>query len=117
MIYLTAAELIIDRVDCTKPNMGLTNWQSAKVRKQDISIAKNYLDAEEVSSADLGFCRLPSVGIRCRYVIAKLLGGCGIVITDEKGVPVFVAVAQLPLLDTLFFCFGELDLLWLFTCY
>jgi len=38
----TAAELIHSRADADKPNMGLTNYRGAKVRKQDVSIAKNY---------------------------------------------------------------------------
>ena len=46
----TAAEIIHQRADHAKPNMGLTNWRGAKVRKQDITIAKNYLDAEELAA-------------------------------------------------------------------
>jgi len=44
----TAAELISERADATKPNMGLTSWKGAKVRKGDVSIAKNYLNAGEI---------------------------------------------------------------------
>ncbi len=44
----TAAELIVERVDATQPNMGLTTWKGAKVRKGDVAIAKNYLTEEEV---------------------------------------------------------------------
>jgi hypothetical protein len=44
----TAAELIAQRADATKPNMGLTSWKGAKVRKGDVTIAKNYLDAAEI---------------------------------------------------------------------
>ncbi|NKF26062.1 virulence RhuM family protein [Pseudomonas sp. BGM005] len=46
----TAAELIHDRADSSKPHMGLTNWRGAKVRKQDIANAKNYLTADELSA-------------------------------------------------------------------
>jgi hypothetical protein len=46
----TAAELIAARVDAGKPNMGLTSWKGAKVRRGDVAVAKNYLDAEELSS-------------------------------------------------------------------
>jgi len=46
----TAAELISDRADASKPNMGLTTWKSAKVRKADVTVAKNYLNEEEISS-------------------------------------------------------------------
>lgn len=44
----TAAELIADRADHRKPNMGLTSWKGAKVRKGDVTIAKNYLDEAEI---------------------------------------------------------------------
>ncbi len=44
----TAAEIIKDRVDSAKPNMGLTNWRGVKPRKQDVTIAKNYLNEEEL---------------------------------------------------------------------
>jgi len=44
----TAAELIAERVDATKPNMGLTSWKGAKLRKADVTIAKNYLNAAEI---------------------------------------------------------------------
>jgi hypothetical protein len=46
----TAAELIIGRVDADKPNMGLTTWEGVKVRKSDVSIAKNYLTEDELKS-------------------------------------------------------------------
>ena len=44
----TAAEIIHERVDGDKTNMGLTNWRGAKVRKQDVTIAKNYLTEREL---------------------------------------------------------------------
>ncbi len=46
----TAAELIVARADASKPNMGLTNWKGSVVRKQDITIAKNYLNTDELDS-------------------------------------------------------------------
>ncbi len=46
----TAAEIIINRADIEKENMGLTNWQGSIVRKQDIYIAKNYLKADEIDT-------------------------------------------------------------------
>lgn len=42
----TAAEVIVDRADHQKQNMGLTTWESApkgKIHRYDVSIAKNYL--------------------------------------------------------------------------
>jgi len=44
----TAAELIAERADAGRPNMGLTSWKGTKVRKGDVTIAKNYLNAEEI---------------------------------------------------------------------
>lgn len=44
----TAAEIISDRANHTKPNMGLTSWRGPKVRKQDVVVAKNYLNEEEL---------------------------------------------------------------------
>jgi hypothetical protein len=46
----TAAEIIYHRADKNKPNMGLTNWRGTKVRKHDVSIAKNYLNEKELQA-------------------------------------------------------------------
>jgi hypothetical protein len=44
----TAAELIASRADHAKPNMGLTSWRGDAVRKGDVTVAKNYLDRDEI---------------------------------------------------------------------
>ena len=44
----TAAEIIVSRANAELPNMGLTTWKGSIVRKGDIIIAKNYLQAEEI---------------------------------------------------------------------
>ena len=46
----TAAEIIKERADSNKPNMGLTTWKGSKPRKQDVNIARNYLNEEELSA-------------------------------------------------------------------
>ena len=46
----TAAELIEQRADASKDNMGLTTWKGDKVRKGDITVAKNYLIEKEIKS-------------------------------------------------------------------
>ncbi|MBU2547625.1 MAG: virulence RhuM family protein [Proteobacteria bacterium] len=46
----TAAELIAERADAAKPNMGLTSWKGTKVRRGDVTIAKNYMNAAEIES-------------------------------------------------------------------
>lgn len=48
----TAPELIAGRADPALPNMGLTTWTGGRVRKQDVTIAKNYLSREEVEALD-----------------------------------------------------------------
>lgn len=44
----TAAELIYERVDASKPNMGLTSWKGIKVRRGDVIVAKNFLNEKEI---------------------------------------------------------------------
>jgi hypothetical protein len=46
----TAAELISDRADAEKDNMGLTNWVGDNIRKKDVKVAKNYLSEKELKS-------------------------------------------------------------------
>lgn len=47
---LTSAEIVRERADADAPNMGLTSWKGAVVRKQDVIIAKNYLTQDELDS-------------------------------------------------------------------
>ena len=44
----TAAEIIYNRADAAKPNMGMTTWLGDKPRKTDAEIAKNYLNEKEL---------------------------------------------------------------------
>jgi len=44
----TAAEIIAERADARKPNMGLTFWKGSKVRRTDVTVAKNYLNEKEL---------------------------------------------------------------------
>lgn len=44
----TAPELIAERADAAKDNMGLTSFKGARVRKSDVTVAKNYLNKEEM---------------------------------------------------------------------
>ena len=49
---MTAPEIIYNRVDSKKENMGLTNWKNApdgKILETDVTIAKNYLSQEEIT--------------------------------------------------------------------
>ncbi|MCX5685095.1 MAG: virulence RhuM family protein [Planctomycetota bacterium] len=45
----TAPELIAGRADAARPNMGLTSWKGAVVRKGDVTVAKNYLAEGEIA--------------------------------------------------------------------
>lgn len=49
----TAAELIKKRVGAGKQNMGLTTWKGEKIRKADVTIAKNYLSEDELKQLNL----------------------------------------------------------------
>ena len=46
----TAAEIVHSRADASQPNLGLTNWRGAAIRKRDVSIAKNYLTEPEMAA-------------------------------------------------------------------
>ncbi|WP_433500552.1 virulence RhuM family protein [Sphaerimonospora sp. CA-214678] len=49
----TAAELIVDRADPGKPNMGLKTWKGSRVRRTDVTVAKNYLDSDEIGMLNM----------------------------------------------------------------
>lgn len=44
----TAAEIVFNRANAALPTMGLTSWKSGKIRKEDVPIAKNYLNEKEL---------------------------------------------------------------------
>jgi hypothetical protein len=70
----TAAEIIADRADATRPTMGLTSWSGGRVRKTDVTIAKNYLAADELDAlnrivtAYLEFAELQAKNRRPMYM-------------------------------------------------
>jgi len=77
----TAAEIVAQRADASKPNMGLTSWAGDKPRKPDVVIAKNYLNQEELEAlnrivtAYLEFAELQAQSRKPMYMrdwIAKL---------------------------------------------
>lgn len=49
----TAAELIAQRADAGKPNMGLTNWPGNRIIRKDVTVAKNYLTEDELGLLNL----------------------------------------------------------------
>ncbi len=77
----TAAEIIAVRADAGQPNMGLSTWAGDVPRKSDVTVAKNYLAADELDalnrivSAYLEFAELQALGRRPMHMadwIAKL---------------------------------------------
>ncbi|MDO4697994.1 MAG: RhuM family protein [Pasteurellaceae bacterium] len=46
----TAAELIFQRANAELPNMGLTNFRGTEVVKKDVTVAKNYLNEQEITA-------------------------------------------------------------------
>ena len=49
----TAPEIIARRADAAKDNLGLTSFKGAKVRRSDVTVAKNYMTQEEISTLNL----------------------------------------------------------------
>lgn len=77
----TAAELIKQRADSSKPNAGMINWAGATPRKSDAQVAKSYLSADELEalnaivSAYLEFARVQAMNRKAMTMadwIAKL---------------------------------------------
>ena len=46
----TAAEVIYERADAEKDNMGLTSWANDTIRRSDVEVAKNYLTQQELDA-------------------------------------------------------------------
>ncbi|MDZ4165507.1 MAG: virulence RhuM family protein [Smithellaceae bacterium] len=77
----TAAEVIHDRADASKPHMGMTTWSGERPRKTDAEIAKNYLTEKELDilnrivSMYLDFAELQALNRRPMHMrdwLAKL---------------------------------------------
>jgi hypothetical protein len=49
----TAAEIVAERADASKPNMGLTSWSGSRPHKANVSVAKNYLIKDELEALNL----------------------------------------------------------------
>ena len=70
----TAAEIVHQRADSTKENMGLTNWTSSTISKSEAGIAKNYLNSEELDilnrivMAYLEFAEIQALGRKPMYM-------------------------------------------------
>jgi len=52
----TAAEIVVERVDAAKPNMGLTSWKDSpdgSIKRPDTYVGKNYLSEDELTRLEL----------------------------------------------------------------
>ena len=71
---LTAAEIVVKRIDSGKTNMGLTNWKGEVITREQAEIAKNYLEELELKRLNLlveqflSFAELQSVEKRVMYM-------------------------------------------------
>ena len=79
----TAAELILLRADAAQPSMGLTNWPGERIKKEDVVIAKNYLQPGELDHLNrivnqyLEFAELQALQRKTMYMkdwVVKLNG-------------------------------------------
>lgn len=71
---LTAAEIVVKRIDSTKTHMGLTNWKGEVITRDQAEVAKNYLEELELKRLNLlveqflSFAELQSVEKRVMYM-------------------------------------------------
>lgn len=93
----TAAEIIYDSADATKPNMGLTTWKNSpdgKILKSDVTIAKNYLSQKEINSLNrLVSAYLDLAEDRAEQEIPTTMADWSRILDD------FINIAQRPLLE------------------
>ncbi|MCQ2314788.1 MAG: virulence RhuM family protein [Bacteroidales bacterium] len=93
----TAAEIIYDSADATKPNMGLSTWKNSpdgKILKSDVTIAKNYLTEKEINSLNrLVSAYLDLAEDRAEQEIPTTMADWSRILDD------FISIAQRPLLE------------------
>lgn len=77
---LTAAEIVFERADASKPHMGLTSLKGApngRIHSSDIEIAKNYLSGEEIEELNrLVAMFLDDAELRARDHILQSMQDC-----------------------------------------
>ena len=88
----TAAELIVERIDSEKDNLGLTTWKKELVTRKDAVIAKNYLTELEMKQLELlveqflSFAELRTVEKRPMYMADWVKKLDGFILLNEKEV-------------------------------
>lgn len=89
---LTAAEIINNRIDSQKENMGLTNWKGEIITREQAEIAKNYLQELELKRLNLlveqflSFAELQSVEQRVVYMKDWIKKLDGFLILNDKDI-------------------------------
>lgn len=87
---LTAAEIVVSRVDSRKKNLGLTSWKGEIVTREQAEIAKNYLEELELKRLNLlveqflSFAELQSVEQRVMYMKDWILKLDGFLALNDK---------------------------------
>ena len=87
---LTAAEIVSERIDSQKENLGLTNWKGEIITREQAQIAKNYLAELELKRLNLlveqflSFAELQSVEQRVMYMKDWIQKLDGFLILNEK---------------------------------
>ena len=57
----TAAEVIYQRADADKDNMGLTAWAGKEIKRSDVEVAKNYLSEKEIDALNKTVMAYPDI--------------------------------------------------------
>jgi hypothetical protein len=87
---LTAAEIVVNRIDSAKVNLGLTNWKGEIITRDQAEIAKNYLEELELKRLNLlveqflSFAELQSVEQRIMYMRDWIQKLDGFLILNDK---------------------------------
>lgn len=87
---LTAAEIVVNRIDGTKENLGLTNWKGEIITRDQAEVAKNYLQELELKRLNLlveqflSLAELQSVEQRVMYMKNWLEKLDGFLILNDK---------------------------------
>lgn len=89
---LTAAEIVNNRIDSNKENLGLTNWQGEIITRKQAEVAKNYLQELELKKLNLlveqflSFAELQSVEQRIMYMKDWIKKLDGFLILNDKNI-------------------------------
>jgi hypothetical protein len=89
---LTATEIVVNRIDNKKNNLGLTNWKGKIITRKDAQIAKNYLQELELKRLNLlveqflSFAELQSVEQRVMHMKDWIIKLDGFLLLNDKAI-------------------------------